>query len=90
MIYLVSYDLLKQKNYERIERAIQGYTACRILFSVWLVQTNLSSLELATVLVNALDNDDRIFVSEFTQRTSWRGLMTTDANMQKWIAAATP
>jgi len=88
MVYIVSYDLVNQRNYPRLQASIEKYNTVRVLLSVWLVQTQLSALELATDLVNSIDNDDRILVAELTHNTAWRGLMTIDSNMQQWVAAA--
>lgn len=88
MIYLVSYDLNRRKDYTRLIARIKQYTHAQVLYSQWLIQTNLTPKQLGDDLVGHMDADDGILVSEMIDTAAWKNLMITQATMQQWINAA--
>ena len=89
MIYLVSYDLNRQKDYARLHERLRQYSVqARVLYSQWLVESNLSAFEVASDLLKFMDNDDGLLVSEVTRNLAWRSLLSNDETMGKWQAAA--
>jgi hypothetical protein len=89
-VYLISYDLNRQKDYARLIQAIQAYKAyARVLYSQWLVQSDRTAAQVATDLLQHVDRDDGILVAEMTQPgISWRSLLISDDAMNKWYSAS--
>ena len=88
-VYLISYDLNRRKDYTRLTNRIKQYKAhAQVLYSQWLIQSDQTAKQIGDDLVNYIDNDDAILVSEMIKTTVWRNLMITDETMQKWIGAA--
>ena len=83
MIYLVSYDLNKpEKNYERIISAIKTYEGyCPILKSQWLIYSKKSAYEVASHLINYVDDNDYLFVCEVKDNLA--GQFTDE--VQNWL-----
>jgi len=64
-IYIVSYDLVDQKNYEVLISKIKKYGAwAKPLESFWLVKTSDSASEIRDNLKTVMDNDDKLIVIE--------------------------
>jgi hypothetical protein len=62
--FLISYDLIAPgKDYDKIEKKIESYpNPKRILESVWIVNSNENSQQIAQDLNTVTDSDDKIFV----------------------------
>ena len=87
-IYLVSYDLHRETNDERLEERIREHgEAVRVLLSQFVVRTDLSAAALVVDLQNFLDSDDRLLVNELTDNTAWYNLRASDDLMEKWRVA---
>lgn len=76
--YMVSYDLIKYKDYPRLWDELERLGAKKILFSQWGV--NMVAGTTATVLRDHfktfVDEDDRIVVVQLdgTDKASWNAL----------------
>jgi hypothetical protein len=74
MRYQISYDLNKEKNYDKLYERIKSYGEYRnILRSTWLVSTSESAQQIHEKLRPLIDSDDRLFISEVT------------SNFQGWL-----
>lgn len=64
--FIVSYDLFNEKDYDKIEKSIEatsnGFT--KLLFTVFIIRSSKSFIELRDTLEKALDKDDKMLVSE--------------------------
>ncbi|MDA2385408.1 CRISPR-associated protein Cas2 [Bacillus cereus] len=62
--FLISYDLITSgKDYDKIAKKIENYpNPKRILESVWIVNSNETSQQIAQGLKSVTDNNDTIFV----------------------------
>ena len=86
--YMVTYDLSQPgRDYsglcERI-KAISG-TWALIAESSWIVvSTARSAAAIRDDLIQAVDNDDSLFVAELTGATAWKGLPAERAD---WLKA---
>ena len=72
--YIVTYDLIKDKDYVRLEKGILSvaFKAKKVLFTVWIIESNRSALNLVETLMKHTDADDRILVSEINRDSiSW-------------------
>ena len=83
--YLISYDLIGDKDYEKLFEAIKslanGYS--RPLESVWIIGHKGAASDIVNALSRYIDNDDKLFVTLVTKDTSWTKTLT-DSN-RSWI-----
>jgi len=77
MLYLISYDLMAPgKNYEPLWAELRKLGAIRILESEWLVRrTNTTPKGLADYILQFMDANDRIFVTEVPNNYAYRTLI---------------
>ena len=63
-IYLISYDLSKpEQDYEGLISAIEKFSApLHIQKSVWLIDTDLKTLQIYSMLKPFADKDDKLFI----------------------------
>lgn len=74
MVFLITYDLNKEKDYPNLFKAIEslGETFRDTgLKSVWFVSTNLSSDQINLILYPKIDSNDRLFITEVSQYSGW-------------------
>jgi len=64
--YTFSYDLIKRKDYQTLWNELGRLGAHRTEASYWLVNVNNTAKQLHDHLKQFVDNDDRLWVSEFT------------------------
>lgn len=70
--YLITYDLNKQgQDYANLINAIQNYNNIHVMYSVWFIKSNKTATEINNELLNYIDENDRIFVSEITNNKNW-------------------
>lgn len=80
--FIISYDLVKQRDYESLYKAIKAYgTWAHIHESVWAVVTNDSAESVCNNLLTHVDADDRVFVIKSGREAAWRGVLCTS----KWL-----
>ena len=87
-VHIISYDLNKIKNYERLKEFIEGISGnwCRPVASTWYVHSNYSTVQIMSHLSNAIDKDDVLIVSEVTGPTVWSPSLS--APVAKWLLDA--
>lgn len=83
--YLISYDLVKDKDYDEIISAIQsiadGY--CSPLRSVWIIGHKGSAEDIRDALNSYLDSDDKLLVAKLTEDVTWTPSLDTDN--KEWL-----
>lgn len=86
--YVVTYDLLKGKDYKKLTAALEQLDAAKVALSVWLLERyQTTAFGLRDYLMQFIDNDDRLVVIEFTTKPAWvRALPEGSA----WIEARFP
>jgi len=63
--YVISYDLIEDKNYEDLIEKIKSLGSwAKPLESFWLLVSNSSASEIRDTLKGAVDKDDKIIVIE--------------------------
>jgi len=87
MVIMVSYDINKAKDYLKIHKAMGdlGKSIREMgLDTVWFVHTNYSIEQIQTHLTQAVDKDDRVFISKINpnEYSGWLSKETWD-----WIKA---
>lgn len=66
MVYLITYDLNKTKDYEKLFAAIKAlgdWDKDPTLTSVWFVSTTLSARTISDRLRAYMDSDDTLFIT---------------------------
>lgn len=82
--YLLTYDLNKDKNYQKLYDELERLGGHRTLLSVWLVSVNNTATELRKHLTQFIDDDDSMWVLEVTQNNSYNNVRKgTNAWLQK-------
>lgn len=62
-LYLISYDLIKDKDYTPLIESIKKFSAWwHQTGSVWLVTSSLNSIHIREQLSQYLDADDKLFI----------------------------
>lgn len=64
--YLVTYDLIKTKDYPKLYEGIKSSATggwAHILGSVWIVNSDKTSKEMVEHIKQHMDNDDKLFVA---------------------------
>lgn len=71
VIYYLSYDLVKTKDYQKLYDELAKFGAKRVLESVWCFKyTGSKSSDLRDHFKNFIDSDDRLLVIE---SSDWGG-----------------
>jgi hypothetical protein len=82
--FVVSYDLIKRKDYPELIGALEELGAQKSLLSQWFVDNACSAADLYAHLLPHIDGDDRLMVIEFSKKPAWNiGLKGT----RDWIEA---
>lgn len=78
--YLISYDLIEEKDYERISKAITLISdgSVRPLKSVWIIGHEGSAEDIRGALNSYLDADDKLLVAELTKDVAWTSSLDPD------------
>lgn len=81
--FIVSYDLIANKNYDELYEAIRNYkTYAHVLESVWIIKSSTSSSDIRDNLKSYMDSDDKLFVAKLNGESAWRNL---DKEISDWI-----
>lgn len=74
-LYLLSYDLVKRRDYEKLWAELERFGALRVLESDWCLKHGDTSCEaLRDHFRQFIDDDDRLFVSEVSDWASWKAI----------------
>lgn len=62
--YLISYDLIDEKNYPALHQAITKVALqyCKPLLSVYIIKSNYDYVEIRDLLQQSIDKDDKLLV----------------------------
>ena len=61
-ILLVTYDLIKNKDYSKLYQALDDYDRWRFQDSAWIIKTSSSMHDVFNQLSNYVDLDDKLMV----------------------------
>lgn len=82
--YLVSYDLIGKKDYERLFEHLRTYgTRSRPLASLWVIVTDKTAAEVRDGINQHIDADDKVLVVKSAGVGAWRGLPTETTDWLK-------
>ncbi len=80
---LISYDLIKTKDYTKLIDAIKSYGEwAKVLESVWIIKTNSTTEQVINNLIRSIDTDDKIIVLRLTNDGMWYNL---PPDVSKWL-----
>lgn len=84
-IYIITYDLNKQKNYPKLYEAIKaaGTAYCHAQDSTWFIQSTAGAAAIRDYLSKAADYDDTLFVGQVTSDSAW----ALPESVSKWLMA---
>lgn len=76
-LYLLEYDLRKQRDYQKLYAELEKFSAKRVLESLWCFNRNNTSTEsLRNHFTQFIDNDDGLIVLQATEWASRHTLST--------------
>jgi hypothetical protein len=83
--FLVTYDLVKRKDYPELLSALRKLNGThKPLDSVWFLDLNNTAEEVKAHLAVHIDADDRLMVVEFSKRPAWTKAYT---GTNDWVKA---
>ncbi len=86
--FTISYDLDKPgQNYEFLIARLRQLGAVRILYSMWVLKSSMSAVEIRDDLQRAIDSNDRLIVAGLTGEAAWVNLMIGNDSVKQSIAA---
>lgn len=85
--YLISYDLIKRKDYQTLWDELERLGAHRTLESLWLINVRNTAQELLDHFLGFVDDDDKLWVSELTKNHTFKG---AKAGTNNWLKANPP
>lgn len=74
-LFIVSYDLMKQKDYPEIINELQRQGARRVLYSQWAIRSHLTARVMREHFQRYVDADDRVLVTEVSDWSSWNAII---------------
>jgi hypothetical protein len=66
--YVVTYDLIKRKDYPKLWEELERLDGNRALESIWLLNVQNTAREVHDHLKGFIDSDDVLWVSELTKK----------------------
>lgn len=81
--YLVTYDLIKRKNYPELLSELQKFDYWHCLGSVWIVQWTGTAEQLARHLYQHIDGDDKLLVAAIGSDRAWT--QSFPQNCKDWL-----
>jgi hypothetical protein len=82
--YIVTYDLVKRKDYPELFKALGAYgTTWHCLGSVWIIKTDQTSAQIFNALRPHIDNDDKLIVILLQREANWT--TSFPQNCQDWL-----
>ena len=78
--YIISYDLVRNRNYDQLHIAIKQYSKwAHVTESTWAVVTAKSAVQVRENLLQAMDSDDRLFVVKSGVEAAWQNSICKNA-----------
>lgn len=67
-LFTITYDLIKNKDYDALIGALEGLATVKAELSLWLPSANNNATEVKDHLAQYVDDDDKLMVIEFSKR----------------------
>lgn len=81
--FVLTYDLIKRKDYQTLWDELKRLGAHRALNSFWLLNLNNTAKETHDHFKQYVDSDDRLWVSELTKTNYYSNAMSGTNNWLK-------
>jgi hypothetical protein len=81
--YIVTYDLIKRKDYPELIKALEKFNFWHCLGSVWIIKSDLTSTDIYNYLAPHIDADDKLIVILLQREASWT--RSFPQNCQDWL-----
>lgn len=82
-LYVLSYDLIKDKNYQKLWDALEKQGAFKALASVYLISTSSSHKEVNDWIKSLIDDNDKFLLAVTTKaQLSY----TANKGINEWLA----
>ncbi len=81
--YLVTYDLIKQKNYDPLIKELQKYDYWHCLKSTWIIKSNGPATAIRDALAPHIDSDDKLIVILLSREAAWT--LSFSKECQDWL-----
>jgi len=82
--YVVTYDLEKVRDYQKVYKAMDSVSAVRLLGSVWLMTSHRDAGELLDWMRGVTDSDDNIAIVKLGSDWATYGVPTEASD---WLAS---
>lgn len=84
-VYSITYDLIDQKNYAKVIKAIHNIsgTYTKITKSQWIVESTANSVQIRNYLNNYIDHDDKVFVCKI-DKNDWAA-KNIETQITEWM-----
>jgi CRISPR/Cas system-associated endoribonuclease Cas2 len=77
--YIISYDLIGEKNYKELYDAMKSYKNwAKITESTWALVSEKSAVDVREHLKKFIDSDDRIFVVKSGTEAAWNNVICSN------------
>ena len=81
--YLVTYDLIKRKNYPELIGALEKLNYWHCLLSTWIIKSDNTAEEIFDYLRPHIDDDDKLIVILLQREAKWT--TSFPKNCQDWL-----
>jgi hypothetical protein len=88
-LFVISYDLRKARQYQRLVQQLEKWQAVRVLDSLWLANLNGTALKVRDVLRPLLDAEDGLAIIELKAGSMWATAGVQPAGLT-WLKTQLP
>lgn len=81
--YIISYDLVAERNYDALIAELETYNYWHCLESTWIVKSDESTSDIHTKLGKHIDGDDLLIVIKAVRDASWSDSFSQEC--QDWL-----
>ena len=67
-LFSVTYDLIKEKDYDRLINRLKELDTVKVQLSQWFLSAENTATEIKDHLAQYVDDDDKLMVVEFSKR----------------------
>lgn len=67
-LFSVTYDLIKDKDYDALIGRLEELDTVKVQFSQWFLAANNTASEIKDHLAHYVDDDDKLMIVEFSKR----------------------
>lgn len=88
-LYVISYDLHRDRDYPRLYEALDAARAVRLLESVWLAELLGPAIVVRNLLAAHIDADDSIAIIELAASIEWATVLCEPDGV-RWLQRHIP